>query len=185
MKIELEVDASTLHETIGETLRSLSAEKREEICVSVLTKWLAEPHDAERKAFAEKIRNDGSCNRYSRKEFDPYEFDKRMRAFKSTREKMIEEIALASVETFKKKVTNLVETDEQLAAKYAIVRDVIVQNFPAMVQAAMVSWFANSFKDMSSKVTDLYNGMWNQQSLMETLHNRLGLSHDGQHKLQG
>jgi hypothetical protein len=175
MKLEIELDATTSGDLIGDTLKSLPPQKKEDLCAKIIEKWLSEPHNSEREVFAAMIRGDGSCNDYNGK-FDQYKFDHRMRTYKSSRDKMVEEISSAAVESYQSRVKDLIENDEQLKEKFSVVRNQLLEAFPNMVQKTMVEWFSRQFKDMTSDLTNIYGDTYNTKKALNEVRTKLGLN---------
>ena len=85
-----------------------------------------------------------------------------MKGYKSSRERMIEDITSAASRTFSENITTLVKEDEQLKQKWEIVKEEIAKNFPAMVQSAMISYFIGNMQEIQ---TSMYNLRTNVDSL--------------------
>ena len=165
MKIEIDVDAGSLGETLAETLRSLSKEKREEICVKIIEGWLRESHDLERQSFESNLPT--HLNHWDRNE--------RIRGFKSSRETMIAEITKAAVETYQQRTKELVEQDQQLKDKYEEVKKVLIDKFPDMVQHTMVNWFVSGFSQIGDQMTKMFGFSEHIKELLGETREKLGL----------
>lgn len=160
MKIELNIDASNFSDSLGKVFDSLSEEDRKQIAKEVLTKFLTEDYEAERKARSQEIirqlrekgdstwqNNSDKYKNMSDKEImDCYEFKQRTNNLVTSREQMIKSITETAMGHYKELVASLVKEDEQMKNVYEKVRETIEKSFPAYVHDAMVRAFTDHFK---------------------------------------
>ena len=190
MQITLNIDSANIGGTIEQVFFALTNEEKKELARTVMLQALSTPMDAERSAFERKItdqliletanstyHNDRVTNVEDARRH--YKYRERMSAFKSSSERMIEEITKAAIGNYKEQVTQLVKEDEQLAKMYEMVRSELVSNFPQMVQAAMTAHFASQMGQLTHGLNAAYSINANLQVLGSSIQQQL--SNNGIH----
>lgn len=162
MKVELQIDGSQMGDTIQEVFKNLTPEQRTELAKSAMMEWLKSPIDFERCVYEskliEEIRNDrhGYYKNKSDAEIrDNYDFRERVKKFRSTKEKMVEEIVAETIRSYKESVKELISKDEQIQAMLAVVREEIKKSFPAMAQDAITVWFASNMDSIATTLIQM------------------------------
>lgn len=161
MKIELDVEAAELKDTIAETLRSLPQEKREAMAERVIEKILTGPDEA--------LANYAAHVGYG------WQRDELIKNYKSPQRVLFQEVAKGMTETYSSRITKLVEGDTELRRKYEGVRDAMVASFPEMVRDAMTAWFAAQFQDLAASVMNLHGNVASQKILLDRVTNQLNI----------
>lgn len=165
MQVTLNIDAAQLGDTVVDLFKNIPAEKKEEIAANILQKWLEQPYEIERKSYTENAKRkaleevSASSYGYDKERYGTLEkiegsdaFRRLMNQFKSSRETMIEAITTEATETYRKKVTELIQTDEQMQKMFEATRDVISEDFPKFVHDAMMYWFAQNMTNVFQAV---------------------------------
>jgi len=160
-------------DTVVKLFENLTPEQREKVATNVLEKWLSEPYSAEKRVKEEEIlkeirrRNDSYDRGKSDQEIiDSYDFQQRLSGFKSSREKMVEEITKQSVEFYKKQIEEKIKNDEKLNKVMNEVLEQIQSNFPKLVNEAMMAWF---FNNMSTMANDAKMSLMQSQNAMNAV----------------
>jgi hypothetical protein len=154
MKIELDIDPGKLGAAAGDIMNALSPEERKAMAVQAMEKWLRDPVDIERQAketeVVEKLKKRSS---YGRTETDKeirggYEFRNEMQDWRSSKERMIEEITSGILSHYKSEVTRVIEADPRVQAMKAEVTKVMLETFPKVAYDAMTIFVSEQFKSM-------------------------------------
>jgi len=177
MQVVINIDSANFGSTVEDLFKSLTTEQKGEIAKDLIVKWLSEPSGFERAAYEQslidqvkagtiKIGSSYDNVDWTKKDDNEirgsYQFNDKMKGYKSSRERMIEDITSAASRTFSENITTLVKEDEQLKQKWEIVKEEIAKNFPAMVQSAMISYFIGNMQEIQ---TSMYNLRTNVDSL--------------------
>lgn len=163
MEVTINLDATQLGDKIEKIFDSLTPDQTEKIAVQVLTKFLEEPTYAERKIFSDKlvtnIRNTESYHKHHNDDEirNSYKHTEGMKAFKSTKEKMVEKITNTAMTHFVKKVDELVEADVELKQIFEANKAEIKESFPQFIQAAMTTWFVKGMSEMQTMMHAAYS----------------------------
>jgi hypothetical protein len=190
MQITLNIDSANIGGTIEQVFFALTSEEKKELARSVMLQALSTPMSAERDAFERKVvdqliaetanetyHNNRITNVEEARKH--YKYRERMAAFKSSSERMVEEITRAAIGHYKEQVTEMVKEDEQLNKLYEGIRTQMVANFPNMVQAAMASHFASQMGQLSNGIMAAYSVNANLQNLGSSIQQQL--SNNGIH----
>lgn len=177
MQVVINIDSANFGSTVEDLFKSLTPEQKGAIAKDLIVKWLSEPSGFERASYEQtlidqvkagtlKIGSSYDNIDWTKKDDNEirgtYQFNDKMKGYKSSRERMIEDITAAASRTFSENITTLVKEDEQLKQKWEIVKEEIAKNFPAMVQSAMISYFIGNMQEIQ---TSMYNLRSNVDSL--------------------
>lgn len=163
MKIELDdKDSAALQGSILDAIKSLSPDKRDELVSNVMMTFLTGP-DKERTDFDA-----------SRKDYGWQSAEAKAR-YRSTRERVLEELATGAMDEARKRVATLIQTDKLLLETYDKVKNVLVERFPDMVQHAMTAWFVNGMQEIGVKFGEMFGMASKMQMFNNEVRERLGL----------
>lgn len=184
MKVELQIDAANMGETVVDMFKNLPAEKREELATKVLHDWLREPYEVEKltadRAALEyaRARNSGyhgSANKTDEDLRGGYEYREFYAKHKSSRQLMIEEITKATIEHHKKAVVEQIKADPQMNAVLTETIASIKENFPKYVHDAMIAWFASHLQSMGSGISQALMQSSAAENQVKQIAQRVGL----------
>lgn len=181
MKIELDVNPGDLAKTVTEILNTLTPEQKTDIAKQTMEKWLREPYDIERQAKEREVINHIQANMpsYREKETEPqirngYDFQQKMRDFRSTKETMIKAITDEIASAYKAEVKKTVENDPKIQAMKEEVTKIIRETFPKAAHEAMVTWMASSMQAVFETTMGIRQSYESEQKLQQDIQTRLG-----------
>jgi len=164
MEIKLNIDQANFGATIEDVFKTLSYEDKKSLASQCMLEVLQTPTSFEREMYAkkcvERIIASHSNRNYDKLDTDAkarasYEFREMMSKYESSSEKMVKEIVTTAILHYKELVVKLVTEDEQLNKLYEDVKATIVENFPAMVQAAVIAHFAKDMGSIGAAITNV------------------------------
>lgn len=190
MRIEINIDQTNLAGTVEEVFRSLTLEQRIKISESIMLQFLVEPHNGERAAheasFIARLKENHDDayigHSYNRKRYcdmtedevrSTSRFKDGVKDYKSTRDKMIEEITSAAIQTFRASVTEFVKSDPQLQQVMATTLEHIRENFPKYTHDAMMAWFIEGMRDMTRGMQQALTQAGTAEGMTKSLVDRL------------
>lgn len=182
MKIELDVNPGDLAKSITDIMNSLTPEQKLEIARQTMEKWLKEPYDIERQSKEREVISNiqATMPSYRDKETEAqirkgYDFQERMRGFRSSKEVMIKTITEGIVESYKTEVKKIIESDPKIQAMKDEVVAVIKETFPKAVHDGMVKWMASSMQTMFESTMGIRPFAENTEMIQQQIQQRLGM----------
>lgn len=173
MKVELNIDSTTLGPTVQDVFNQLTPEQKQQLALEVMRGFLTEPHGAERIAYEQKLfdgwRRTGARLRAQWGYANPHgdidaaaasddtlrhtdAYVEQMKGFTSTRSVLVAEITKAAIATYRESAEALVKADPQLQAVLAQVLDEVRKDFPKYVHDAMIAWFCSNLTRMGEGI---------------------------------
>lgn len=157
MQITLNIDSTNIGATVEQVFQTLSEETKSELAKQVMLEVLRNPVGAERTSYERKVVEDllaynkskGNYDNTEEKVRSSYEYRQKMERFKSTSERMIEEIVSSTIKHYKKLVDDLVKSDPQIQSQWEQVREKFVADFPNLMQMTMATYFASQMAGIS------------------------------------
>jgi hypothetical protein len=178
MKIELNIDAANIGDTVVDMFKNLTPEKRDELAREVINRWFDMPYGAEKEmhersgvlkmqAMSEhKNKSDSECRK-------SWEFDKIAGEFKDTRALFLKE----TVELVSKGVIQVVaerlKNDPEIQKMVDAVTADVKVNFPKYVHDAMIAWFCGNMNSMAQGMSSALFQSGNTQQQLNDLTKRL------------
>jgi hypothetical protein len=163
MQVTLNIDAN-LAGSVAEVFAQLKPEDKRSLALAIMEKFLSEPHTLERAAFEAEVISDirdrneeiwtsgygrrlaSACNEAEIR--GSSDFRDRLAKYKSTRERMVEAITGAAIDSYRAAAKSLVESDTQIEKVKGEVLEQIRQDFPKYVHDAMAAWFVQGLVNM-------------------------------------
>ncbi len=183
MEVTLKIEAAQLGETVVDLFKNLGEDQRKAIATDILIKWLNEPYNIEREAYAEGVLRDFRQSNielyinYNRKRAadctdkeikDSSEYRDRIRNFKSSRELMIKEITTEVMTHFKTSIPELIKTDPKFEILRSVFYQFIVDNFPMMIKESFANYFTSQLNMIVINSTATFNNRsWFEASLQD------------------
>ena len=183
MEVSLKIESAQLGETVVDLFKNLDSEQRRSIAVEILTKWLIEPYEIEREAFAESVlrefreKNIDLYISYNRKKCldctdkeikESSEYRQRINTFRSSREIMIKEITSEVITYFKASIPEQIKTDPKFEILRNIFYQFIVDNFPSMIKESFANYFTSQLNMIAiNSSSGLNDRMWFESSLQD------------------
>jgi len=160
MQLTINVSGADFGVELSEILSTLSHEEKKELAKEVLIKALSEVTDTQRSIeeketrVFQKIRSDyhSDKSKSDAELRDHYKYKELMSNMKSAKELAVKLIVDAASESFKESVRNYVDTDPKIQELRDQCNEEIKIRFPAMVQNAMVNYFASNMHMISSEL---------------------------------
>ena len=175
MELTINIDKANFGATLEQVFDSLTEYDKHNLAEKCMLEVMRKPNGAEREAYEAELCQtivDQRCN----DNYSPVKtveaarassyFRDGMRGYQSSQDKMISLIVTSAVSHYKELVTELVAKDEKLAEMYAAMREQLIKDFPAMVQAALVHQFAGTMSSIGQTIQ-------NQQMLNLTTGNTI------------
>ena len=194
MDITLKIDSSNLGETVVDLFKNISTEKKEALATEILSNWLKEPYDIERKAFEEEAKREAlkkvlapsSYSDYDRKNYGTMEtihnseqYRSLMRGFVSTKEEMVKAITEEATKIYREKVVEYVKTDKQLQKVMDATMETVKEDFPKFVHDAMMYWFAQQMSTSMMQAGNALAQSSNTNEMVKQICEKVGLQHNG------
>lgn len=151
MQITLNIDSANIGGTVEQVFASLSDEEKKGLAKQVMLEVLRKPMASERLVYeqkmAEQVIAQKAGSHYDRidtieKAKSTYEYRTLMEKYKSTSERMMEEITRTAVKHYSELVSDLVKEDEQVQTIFSVMREQFVADMPKLMQMAMAAQFA-------------------------------------------
>jgi uncharacterized protein YecT (DUF1311 family) len=182
MQITLNIEANQLGDTVLDLFKNLTEEQKKEIATEILTNWLKNPRDIELKANTKEIVEKVRKKNWQMKELSYDEiiksafFEEESKKFKTSKNKMVEEIVEKTLDFYKEEIKDMVEKDEMINKVKNEVLSHIKDNFRTYVHDAMIAWFCQGMNQVTQGVSQaLHNSgsnMENVQAIIEHLNNK-------------
>ncbi len=191
MKIELNIEASQLGDTVIDVFKNLTKKEKKDLAEKVLLQWLSEPYDVERNIAAtatiEKIKRvgdtiyvDGHKNPNSLTDDQiksSREFKEQVGDFKSSRDIMIAEITEEAIKHYKEMIPEEIKNDKQLEKIMNETMKVIKTDFPKFVHDAMIAWFAHNMTSMASGISAALTQSSNSEEMAKQIGEKVGINY--------
>jgi len=189
MEVRLVIEPGQLGETVLELFTSLSPKAKRNLTLDIMREWLKDPSTIETAAKEAElllkfkrgeISPDWSSRTYDMNTPDDRirsdsKFKKLMDEFRHSKSYMIEAIKNEIVTYYKEEVNKQVAADDSLKETMKVIKDVVMENLPAVMTQYMTSMFIDIMKGHSST---LENGafMANQhQYMIDQIRQRLNM----------
>jgi len=178
MKIELNIDQTTLGPTIEDVFKTLSQEDKAALAKQVMLEFLNTPHNGERKVHEAEVVKGIKLDPYYRDWTEErirsnYVFTEKMGQWQSTHNKMVRAISDAAVAEYRAQAKELVQNDEQLKQVAVVVMEEIRKDFPKFVHDAMMAYFVEQMNGMSQGLIKSLCQANNAESLTQQINQRL------------
>jgi len=178
LKVELNIDAGNIGETVIEMFQNLTTEQKEAISLKVLQDWLAEPDTIHRQALhtlaIAHARERGYYRSSTEQELvKSDEYVKFMRDNATAKTRMIQEITRATIAHQKEVIERHIKTDPEMNRIMSATLETIKENFPKTVNDAMIAWFCGNMSTMANGVQQAMRQSENAMSVVELIQNRL------------
>ena len=150
MQVTLNIEAGQMGDTVVDLFNNIPAEKREELALKVLEKWIEEPLSIERDAATERliVKYRGKTGYDGKTMTDKeilsdYNFKNDLNKTKSSKEIMISEVSKKLSDFYEKEVKELVENSPLVNKVLEETLAKAKEDFPKLVQKAMTDWFSD------------------------------------------
>jgi hypothetical protein len=179
MKVELNIDAGNIGETVIEMFQNLTTEQKEAISLQVLKDWLTEPDAIHRQALHMRAMAHVRERGYRRSETDQEmmasrEYKEFITANATAKTRMVEEITNATIAHQKKVIEQHIKTDPEMNRIMSATLETIKENFPKIVNDAMIAWFCGNMSTMANGVQQAMMQSQSTQEVVRQIQNRLG-----------
>jgi len=169
MQVTLNIDASHIGETVLDLFTNLSAEKKEELALSVMREWLQDPSFLETKNKEQLI-----IEAFRNKEIDPYwgnsskkydqttsedeirkdyNFEKEVRNYKTSKQILIEEVRQEVVEYYKKYMLEEIQSNPTILKNRDEIIDAVQKAMPEIIIQVLVTLFTNSLAALKMDIS--------------------------------
>ena len=190
MQVTLNIDSANIGGPVEQVFATLSDADKKDLAKQVMLEVLHKPMTAEREAFAcgvcEKLVADYANDSYPGNRIKTveearkhYKFNEAMSKFKSSTDRMMEEITRSACTHYKQMVDELVKSDEQIQQVMCSVRDQFAKDFPAVLNSAMIQYFANQMGSIGTAIATAANANMNVGFLSKNIQTQL--SNNGIH----
>lgn len=156
MKIEMNIDASNIGETLLDVFKTLNEDQRKEVAVKVLHEWLREPECIHRTGLHRKaLAFARERNSWHKEKSDEWfsstdEYKRFMKDNKTPKEIMIDTITKEVIEWQKKEITKAIKADPLVEQMKNETMAAIKEQFPRIVNDAMIAFFCQNMSEMAS-----------------------------------
>ncbi len=154
MQLILDVNPTDLSLGIINIINSLSDEDKKKIASDIVREWLSIKHEEEKEFFRQIVINQLMSSERKKEEevVRTYQYNERMKKFKSSRDKMIEHIFIEGERYFKDVIKHEITENENYEPIFKECLNVIKENFPSYVQHAIQSWFISNISQWSHEI---------------------------------
>jgi hypothetical protein len=180
MKIEIEVPEGEVGKSVQEILKSLDFSARRDLARQVMADYLRTALSKDERSIFEKE----LCQRlrqtqdYYRNKDDGdikncYEFKDEMKRWKSSHERMVEDLTCEVVEHYKSQVSNVVQHEPKVQLILNEVLNIVRENLPKMIHDAVASWFLANIETILKGVGNASMALGNLDDFKKQVSDRL------------
>lgn len=178
MKVELNIDAGNIGETVIEMFQNLTTEQKEAISLKVLQDWLTEPDTIHRQALHTQAIAHAKERCYYRASTEQElvksdEYVRFMRDNATAKTRMIQEITSATIAHQEKVIEQHIKTDPGMNRIMSATLETIKENFPKIVNDAMIAWFCGNMSAMAGGIQQAMSQSKSTANAVEQIQNRL------------
>lgn len=153
MKIEINVDASNIGETVLDIFKNLKEEDKHNIALQIVKNYILEDPKIERSLEEDKILQALKLDPYNKNKSDSelrtsYSFIESCKKIIISKETMVKELTMAAINTYKQEVINLVKEDVFLKEAFEKIRTEVIRDYPDMVKETMMKVVSDAFSSM-------------------------------------
>lgn len=184
MEVKIELEAGQIGDTVIDLFKSLSAEKKEELALTVLREWLISPEFLETENKKMLLLDEYKSGKYDRP-YDKYstmtdeqimrnyDFTDKLKSYKNSKQIMVEDIKTEIISYYKKSIAEQLEKDEKVQALKEVMMEELAGQFPQIIINALTQTFANSLVSMKSNVDAALMCSSNAMSISNNIAERL------------
>jgi hypothetical protein len=179
MKVELNIDAGNIGETVIEMFKNLTTEQKEAVSLKVLQDWLTEPDTIHRQALHVQamafVRERGYGRNDTEQEIMAGRgYKEFVTAHPTAKTRMVEEITSATIAHQKTVIEQIIKTDPEMNRIMSATLETIKENFPKIVNDAMIAWFCGNMSTMANAVQQTMMQSQSTQEVVRQIQARLG-----------
>lgn len=182
MKVQLEIPEGEVGKSVVDILGSLSYDDKKELARQVMKEWLEKASGNSEMALRVKellveirAKKDSYYTAKSDDDIkDSYAFKEALRSWKSSHEKMTEEVTRAVADFYKEQVREVVQRDPRTVAMAHEVAQLVKEQLPKAVHDAMVAWFLKHSGGVLEGLGNATALLGNLDEFKRDMTNRLG-----------
>ncbi len=186
MELKIEVNDAEAGQSVMKILDSFTWEERKELALKVMREWLQEPISYEKDNGAKnaaivrylKEHGDYAVKNLSVDEMKnhPAWAEAMEKKFPHSKAVMIQEIVEQVVKAYTDEVVKMVRDDEGIQQMKHQVLDGVRENFPAMMEKAVMQFFVDGLTHMQSQMSAALNMASSNREAMAQIANHIGLN---------
>lgn len=179
MKVELNIDASNIGETVIDLFKNLSEDQKRDITLGIIKNWFDMPYGAERElkeqqAIAEyRRKNPSQADAPDYRIKDNWEIKSIMGKFRGAREQFLFEANKQVVELVKAGVTERLKVDPEIQKMVDSVTEEVKKDFPKFVHDAMIAWFCGNMHAMAGGISQALMQSRDAENISKSVYERI------------
>jgi len=178
MKVELNIDASNIGETIIDMFTKLTEEQKETIALTVLSDWLKSPELIEKSALHREALEYARPRRWNAelseaKLMETSEYKYYLKDKPTTKTLMIHKITSEVIKYHEKAIGDMIRSDPEMDRIMKETMVTIKENFPKIVNDAMIAWFCSNMQTMAQGVGTALHQSQSASQMVQQLTDRI------------